>query len=75
MRHGCSTSLQNESSPAWNAITRISFTKKFMTQPSIGKIMASVLWDSEGMIHVDFLTHGVTMHSITVISFAMMCPN
>jgi hypothetical protein len=34
-----------------------------MTQLSAGKIMASVFWDSEGVIHVDFLPHGVTVNA------------
>jgi hypothetical protein len=29
--------------------------KQFRTQPLAGKIMASVFWDSEVVIHVDFL--------------------
>jgi hypothetical protein len=41
----------------------ISITKKFMTQLSTGKIMAGVLWDSEGLIHVDFLPHGGTINA------------
>jgi hypothetical protein len=28
-----------------------------------GKIMASVFWDSGGVIHVDFLPHGVTINA------------
>jgi hypothetical protein len=36
--------------------------KQFKTQLSAGKIMVSVSWDSEGVIHVDFLPHGVTIN-------------
>jgi hypothetical protein len=32
-------------------------------QLSAGKNMASVFWDSEGVIHVDFLPHGGTMNA------------
>ena len=30
--------------------------KKFKTQPSAGKVMATVFWDAEGVIMVDFLS-------------------
>jgi hypothetical protein len=33
--------------------------KEFKTQLSAGKIVASVFWDSEGVVHVNFLSHGV----------------
>ena len=29
--------------------------KKFKTQPSAGKVMATVLWDTKGVITLDFL--------------------
>ena len=29
--------------------------KKFKTQPSAGKVMATVLWDAKGIIMMDFL--------------------
>jgi hypothetical protein len=38
-----------------------SITKKFKTWLSAGKIVASVVWDSEGVIHVGFLSHSVTI--------------
>jgi hypothetical protein len=39
----------------------VSFLKpqNFKTQLSAGKIMANVFQDSEGLIHADFLPHGV----------------
>jgi hypothetical protein len=40
----------------------ISATQKIQGQLSAGKIMASMFWDSEGVIHVDFLPHGVTIN-------------
>jgi hypothetical protein len=39
----------------------ISITQKFKTQLSAGKIVANVFWDSEGVKHVDFLPHDVTI--------------
>jgi hypothetical protein len=36
--------------------------KIFMTQLSLGKIMANIFWGSEGAIHVDFLPHGTTIY-------------
>ena len=38
-------------------------TKKFKAQNSAGKIMASVFWDSQGVILVDFLPKGETINS------------
>lgn len=32
-------------------------------QPSAGNIMTSVFWDSEGVTHVDFLPHDVTINA------------
>ena len=29
--------------------------KKFKTQPSAGKVMATVFWDAKGVIMLDFL--------------------
>jgi hypothetical protein len=37
--------------------------KKFKTQLSAGKIIASVFWNSELVIHFDFLPHGVTINA------------
>jgi hypothetical protein len=37
--------------------------KEFKTQLSGGKFKASVFWDSKGVIHVDFLPHGVTINA------------
>lgn len=35
--------------------------KKFKTQPSAGKIMGSVFWDSQGLIMIEYLDHGATI--------------
>jgi hypothetical protein len=37
--------------------------KKFKTQLSTGKIMADMFWDSEGVIHIDFLPHDITINA------------
>lgn len=37
--------------------------KKFKALPSVGKIMATVFWDAEGVIHVEFLEPGTTINS------------
>jgi hypothetical protein len=37
--------------------------KKFKTQLSVGKIIASVFWDSEGVSRVDFLPHVTTINA------------
>ena len=38
-------------------------TKKFKAQNSAGKIMATVFWDSQGVILVDFLLKEETINS------------
>jgi len=38
-------------------------TKKFKTQTSAGKVMATVFWDCRGVILVDFLPQGTTVNS------------
>ena len=35
--------------------------KKFKTQPSAGKMMATVLWDPQGVIMLDFLAKKCTI--------------
>jgi hypothetical protein len=35
----------------------------YTTQLSADKIMASVLWDSEGVIHIAIPSHGVTINA------------
>ena len=37
--------------------------KKFKSQQSAGKVMVTVLWDSVGVILVDFVSKGVTINS------------
>ena len=41
--------------------------KKFTTQPSAGKVMATVFWDSKGIIILDFLPKKST---ITGVNYA-----
>ena len=36
---------------------------KFQVQPSAGKVMASVLWDSEGILLMELLKRGATFSS------------
>jgi hypothetical protein len=43
------------------ASERICTTQEFNKQLSAGKIVASVFWDSETVIHVDFFLHDVTI--------------
>jgi histone-lysine N-methyltransferase SETMAR len=44
-------------------ISFLKAVKKIKTQLSAGKIMESVFCDSERVIHVDFLSHGVTVNA------------
>ena len=36
-------------------------SKKFKTQPSAGKVMATVFWDAQGVIMLDFLAKKSTI--------------
>lgn len=36
---------------------------KAKTVPSVGKVMVSVFWDCEGIVHIDFLEKGVTINA------------
>ena len=38
-------------------------SKKFKSQQSAGKVMVTVLWDSVGVILVDFVSKGATINS------------
>ncbi|KAF6036818.1 hypothetical protein EB796_004868 [Bugula neritina] len=37
--------------------------KKFKSQPSAGKVMATVSWDYQGVILIDFMAKGTTINS------------
>jgi hypothetical protein len=69
MRRQCTAPLHSESYPEWIVVTRISTAHKFQD--------IAVGWRGreihKGVIHVYFLTRGVTMHSITVTCFVMLC--
>lgn len=68
--------------PAWEKsghvqvfmVGKVSYLKdRNSRQLSAGKIMASVFLDSEVAIHVDFLSHGLTINAdITVTCFVVM---
>ena len=45
--------------------------KKFRTQPSAGKVMATVFWDSEGILMIDYMPHKTT---ITGQYYAQLMP-
>jgi hypothetical protein len=52
--------------PKWSSMEwhqKGSPVQKFRTQPSSGKIMTSVFWDSEGIVHIDFLPCDVTIYA------------
>lgn len=42
--------------------------KKFKTVRSAGKVMATVFWDTEGVILVDFLEQGCTINSVQYVT-------
>jgi histone-lysine N-methyltransferase SETMAR len=44
-----------------------SFPKKFKRVPSTGKMMASMFWDSQGIIKIDFLEQGCTINGTYVL--------
>jgi len=45
----------------WQHVT--SSPKKFRVQPWVGKIMSCVFWDSQRLILVDFVPHGITLNA------------
>jgi histone-lysine N-methyltransferase SETMAR len=49
-----------EQSKQWTSSTETA-PKKAKTVPSAGKVMASVFWDSKGIIHIDYLEKGKTV--------------
>jgi hypothetical protein len=60
-RCGRVTSLESQNGPEWNGVLKDPHHPK--TQLSYGKIMESVLWDSERQIHIDFLPYSVTVYA------------
>jgi histone-lysine N-methyltransferase SETMAR len=42
--------------------------KKFRSQKSAGKVMASIFWDTEGIIMIDYLEKGKTVNSVYYMS-------
>ena len=54
MKHGSSTSLSNRPSAEWTAAGE-SYPKWPKTQTSAGKILASVFWDAQGILFIDYL--------------------
>lgn len=42
--------------------------KKFKSAPSAGKVMASVFWDSEGVLLVDIMERGTTINSTAYVN-------
>lgn len=42
--------------------------KKFRTQPSVGKRMATVFWDKDGIILIDWLEPGTTINSESYVT-------
>ena len=43
--------------------------KKFKTQPSAGKVMATVFWDAQGVIMLDFLAKKSTITYVRIVLF------
>jgi hypothetical protein len=54
----------------WVTSHGISITQDIKVQPSVCKITESMFWDSERVIHINFLPQ--LMHNITVTFFKMM---
>jgi hypothetical protein len=64
MRPRSTTSLLNQKEQASSANTPIFHPpKKAKAIFSAGKIMATVFWDSKGIIHLDFLTGQKTINA------------
>jgi len=50
----------NEQSKQWTSLGEPA-PKKAKTVPSAGKVMATVFWDSQGVIYIDYLEKGKTV--------------
>ena len=48
--------------------------KKFKTQPSAGKVMATVFWDAKGVIILDFLLKRSTITRVYYIVCKLVRP-
>jgi len=55
------------------ASSRVSKTQKAKTTFSAGKVMATILWDSKGVLYVDFLTEHRTINT-EYYSALLECP-
>jgi len=44
------------------ATCRLTQKKKIKSQPSAGKVMATVFWDYQGVILIDFMAKGTTIN-------------
>ena len=47
--------------------TRLTPPKKAKTVPSAGKVMASVFWDADGILLIDYLQKGQTIQNKSVL--------
>jgi hypothetical protein len=61
MRCGYTTSPQSQTNPAWNGVRRDLHHPESSRHSCQLERSWKVFWDSEGMIHVNFLLHSVTV--------------
>jgi len=62
MKLGSTTSILSQNNAKYAVETcRVPTPKKFKVCASAGKVMASVFWDSQGVIMVDYLEQGKTI--------------
>ena len=56
------TPESNQQSAVWTAASE-SRSKRPKTQTSVGKFLASVFWDAQGVLFMDYLKKGITINS------------
>ena len=67
MKHGSIMVQSSRKSPQWKHKGSLN-PKKFRVQQSAGKIMATVFWDSEGVLLLEFMPHKTTITGDTYAS-------
>ena len=64
MKSGYNTMTQRQSNNEWSGgIVAHPAPKKFRVQKSAGKVLASIVWDQDGILHINYVTNGRTINA------------
>ena len=58
MKHGSTTSLKNQIGSQLNGQQQVKAIQSNQTQTSTGKVLASVFWDVQGILFINYLANG-----------------